>query len=202
MAIKNDLILDIAGVIATNLSPSYWKKLSDDTNTPYEMLTQFKRDMREDLWTGKIAEEEFWNQICIKFPEINREKAKDILISTITPLPSIKEIPIWNKYANIHLLSNHRIEWIQSIIMPIEQHVSSITISSQVGYCKPNRKIYALVNEKLSGKNNVWFVDDQEKNFKEAKSLGWNTLLADGKGEWLNKIIPILKTQKNIDNDR
>jgi FMN phosphatase YigB (HAD superfamily) len=197
MAIKNELILDIAGVLATNFSPFFWKELSDDTNTPYEMLVQFKREMREELWTGKVAEEEFWNQLCKKFPKIKREKAKDILISNITPLPSIKEVPMWSKYANIHLLSNHRIEWIQSIIMPIEKHVSSITISSQVGFCKPNPEIYTLVNARLSDRNNVWFVDDQDNNFKEAKLLGWNTLLADEKGEWVNRIIPLLSTHKN-----
>lgn len=196
MANNNELILDIAGVLATNFSPYFWQELSDETNTPYEMLVQFKKEIRQDLWTGNVAEEEFWNQLCKKFPAIKRGKAKDILISNITPLQSIKEVPMWSKYANIHLLSNHRIEWIQSIIKPIERHVSSITISSQVGYCKPNQEIYTLVNAKLSNENNVWFVDDQDKNFKEAKLLGWNTLLADEKGEWVNRIIPLLSTAK------
>lgn len=194
MAMKNELILDIAGVLATNFSPSFWSKLSDDTNIPFEILAQFKREIRENLWTGKIEEEEFWNQICNKYPVINIKKAKDLLISSITPLPAIKEIPIWSKYVNIHLLSNHRIEWIQSIIMPIEKHISSVTISSQVGCCKPNREIYTLVNARLTNKNNVWFVDDQIKNLKEAKLLGWNTLLADEEGEWINKITPILNS--------
>jgi putative hydrolase of the HAD superfamily len=196
MAIDNELILDIAGVLATNFSPFFWQELSDESSAPYEMLVQFKKEIRQDLWTGKVPEEEFWNQLCKKFPAIKRQKAKDILISNITPLPSIKEVPTWSKYANIHLLSNHRIEWIQSIIKPIEKYVSSITISSQVGYCKPNPEIYTLVNAKLSNKVNVWFVDDQDKNFKEAKLLNWNTLLADEKGEWINRIIPLLSVAK------
>jgi putative hydrolase of the HAD superfamily len=28
----------------------------------------------------------------------------------------------------------------------------------------------------------------KEKNLKEARNLGWNTLLADEKGEWIKKV--------------
>jgi putative hydrolase of the HAD superfamily len=34
----------------------------------------------------------------------------------------------------------------------------------------------------------VVFVDDQEKNLVEARNLGWNTLLADDKGEWIKNV--------------
>ncbi|MCC3377260.1 hypothetical protein [Cohnella sp. REN36] len=30
----------------------------------------------------------------------------------------------------------------------------------------------------------VLFVDDQEKNLASARSLGWNTMLADDQGDW------------------
>lgn len=150
--------------------------------------------MREELWTGKISEEKFWTQICKGFPTIKIDSAKAILISYIKSLPALKEVATWSKYANIHLLSNHRIEWIQPIVKPIESYVSSITISSQVGYCKPNPEIYALVKMQLCNESNVLFVDDQEKNFKEARVLGWNTLLADENGDWIERIIPLLST--------
>jgi len=197
VTIKNELILDIAGVLATNFSPSFWRELSIETDTPYEALLQFKREIRDDLWTGKVAEEEFWNQLCKRVPTIKRETAKEILFSNITPLPSIQEIPVWSQYANIHLLSNHRIEWIEAIILPIEKYLSSVTISSQVGYCKPNPEIYTLINARLSDERHVWYVDDQDKNFKEAKLLGWNTVLADEKGEWVNLITRLLSTPTN-----
>lgn len=130
----------------------------------------------------------------MKFPTINIDKAKEILISNIRPLPAIEKLQTWSKYANIHLLSNHRIEWIQSILKPIEPYVRSITISSQVGHCKPNPEIYAFVHDRLSHQGDIWFVDDQDKNFNEAKLLGWNTLLADENGDWIHKITSLLST--------
>lgn len=138
----------------------------------------------------------FWTQICEQFPTINRDRAKAILISHIKSLPAIKEIATWSKYANIHLLSNHRLEWIQPIVKPIESYVSSITISSQVGYRKPNPEIYTLVKMQLSNESHVLFIDDQENNFKEARVLGWNVLLADENGDWLDRIMPLLSTTK------
>lgn len=189
---KKELILDVAGVLVTNFSPLFWQELSEESNTPYEELFQFRKEMREELWTGKIPVEGFWIQLCRKFPAINRDKAKEILISNIRPLPGIEKVKTWSKYVNIHLLSNHRIEWVQSILKPIEPYVRSITISSQVGYCKPNPEIYALVHAQLTLRENIWFVDDQDKNFSEAKLLGWNTLLADENGDWVHKITSLL----------
>ncbi|TXK84197.1 HAD-IA family hydrolase [Paenibacillus sp. N3.4] len=192
MAIKKELILDFAGVLATNFSPFFWQELSEESKTSYEMLVQFKKEIREELWTGKVSEGEFWAQLCKQFPAIKRDKAKAILISNIKPLPAIREVATWSEYANIHIVSNHRIEWIQPIIKPIESYVRSITISSQVGYCKPESEIFTLVKMQLSNECNVLFVDDQEKNFKEAKELGWNTLLADENGNWIERIIPLI----------
>ncbi|GGG79626.1 hypothetical protein [Paenibacillus radicis (ex Gao et al. 2016)] len=197
MTRKYELILDIAGVLAANFSPFFWRKLSEDYDVPYDRLTRFKKEIREELWTGKLAEAEFWELLCKHFPAIHREQAKDVLLSTITPLPAIQKVPEWSQYANIHLLSNHRIEWIRPIIDPIKKHLSSITLSSQTGYCKPNPQIYKLVHNKLHHSNNVWFVDDQNKNFKEASWLGWNTRLADENGEWIHDITQLLTTDTN-----
>jgi putative hydrolase of the HAD superfamily len=194
MAIKNELILDVAGVLATNFSPLFWEELSEESETPYELLVQFQNEYRVKLWTGKVTEEVFWTQLCEHFPTIKREKAKAMLISNIKPLPAIKEVATWSKFAHIHLLSNHRIEWIQHILKPIQNYVSSITISSQVGCCKPNPEIYTLVKTQLTNERNILFVDDQEKNFKVAKVLGWNTLLADENGGWIDRVMPLLLT--------
>jgi HAD superfamily hydrolase (TIGR01509 family) len=67
-----------------------------------------------------------------------------------------------------------------------------VTISSLVGYCKPDPEIYTIVKRKLNNQGNTLFIDDQEKNFKQAKVLGWNTLLADENGDWVDRILPFL----------
>lgn len=165
MTQKRELILDVAGVIATNFSPYFWRDLSNQAGTTYDEMEKCKRSIREDLWTGKISEDEFWTLLSERFPAIKIENAQIVLLSYIKPLPAMKELPKWSEYANIHLLSNHRIEWINH---------------------------NAVVKEKLSNKENVLFVDDQEKNFREAKRIGWDTVMADEKGNWIHKIMPRL----------
>jgi putative hydrolase of the HAD superfamily len=142
MASKPQLILDIAGVLATNFSPLFWQNLSLKSGIPNDDLVQFKKNIREELWTGKITEEEFWTRLGEQFPSIDIDNARLMLHPNIQPLPAIEEVPIWSQFANIHLLSNHRIEWIEPILNPIQDYVKSITISSQVVCCKPQPYIY------------------------------------------------------------
>jgi putative hydrolase of the HAD superfamily len=195
MTVKPDLILDIAGVLATNFSPYFWQELSEKSDIEYERLIGFKREIREELWSGKISEEEFWRRLCSEFPSINEEDARLLLRSQINPLSALKELPKWSQFANIHLLSNHRAEWIAHIIRPIQKYLKSATISNEVHACKPSPEIYSVVRTHLSGEGSVLFVDDQEKNFKEARALGWTTLFADEQGDWMSRVEPLLTEQ-------
>ncbi|GAE37502.1 HAD-IA family hydrolase [Halalkalibacter akibai] len=188
MSQKTNLVLDIAGVIATNFSPIFWECLSLRFEVSYDDLIKFRKEVREQLWTGKITDEEFWDKLIERFPTIDKEYAVTKLLSVIKPLPALEEIPLWSNYANIHLLSNHRIEWVEHIIRPVEVYIKSITISGEVGFCKPQVDIYLKVNSYLNGNENVLFVDDQEKNLIEARNLGWNTLLADDKYKWIKNV--------------
>ncbi|WP_394186202.1 HAD family hydrolase [Metabacillus halosaccharovorans] len=130
-----------------------------------------------------------------RFPTIDGSYAKKKLLSVIKPLPALEELPLWSWFANIHLLSNHRIEWIKHIIRPVENSIKSITISCDVGLCKPQVGIYVVVNSKISSEGKAIFIDDQEKNLIVARNLGWNTILADDKGKWIEKVTQILVWQ-------
>jgi len=188
MSQKIDLILDIAGVIATNFSPIFWRDLSIKFGVVNDDLIKFRNEIRTDLWTGKIDEQEFWERFLKKFPIIDKEYAKAKLLAVIQPLPACAEIPKWSKFANIHLLSNHRLEWVNHIIIPIEDYIKSVTISSTIGFCKPQFEIYLKVNSHLDNHHSVLFVDDQEKNLIQAQNLGWSTLLADKEGKWIEQV--------------
>lgn len=188
----NHLILDVAGVLATNFSPLFWQELSDRYAVPYQELVRFKKEARADLWTGSISEEAFWSRLCGAFPSIDGGEAKVVLLAHIRPLPAALKVPVWSKYATIHLLSNHRLEWIQPVLQPILPFISGITVSSLAGCCKPGPEIYELVHAGLGRRDKVWFVDDQERNFKEAKRLGWHTLSADPNGDWVRTVDSLL----------
>ncbi|MFD2611488.1 HAD family hydrolase [Paenibacillus gansuensis] len=157
-------------------------------NVAYDELAKFKHEVRKELWTGKMNEQEFWAMLLERFPTVNAEYAAGKLISEIKPMPCLEEIPNWSKIANIHLLSNHRTEWISHIIDPVKNYITSITISDETGFCKPEMDIYLIVHSKLFNRDHVLFVDDQEKNLVQARNLGWNTLLADEKGEWIKAV--------------
>ena len=160
---KPNLVLDIAGVIATNFSPIFWKDISTKFGVSYDNLLKFRTNIREELWSGKINEQEFWDKLVGSFPTIDQRYATNKLLSLIKPLPAYEEIAMWSTYSNIHLLSNHRREWIKHIIRPVENYITSTTISSDVGTCKPEGNIYLRVNSEFKSNANVIFVDDQEK---------------------------------------
>jgi putative hydrolase of the HAD superfamily len=188
MSFKPDIVLDIAGVIATNFTPRFWNDLVRKYEISYDELIMFRKHIRQELWTGEISEDEFCVRLKKEFVNIDLVYSKSLLRSLITPLPAIEEIPNWSRLANIHLLSNHRLEWIRHIIYPIQEYIESITISGEVGYCKPQRDIYLIVNNLVGEERRVLFIDDQIKNLKEASNLGWKTLIADERGEWIKKV--------------
>ncbi|GMK43115.1 hypothetical protein PghCCS26_02420 [Paenibacillus glycanilyticus] len=188
MKLKPELVLDAAGVIATNFSPRFWQELVWRYGLSYDKLVQFKQEIRVSLWTGVISEDEFWDEICSRFPAMDRDEARIQLLSQITPLPAADQIPRWSEHAHIHLLSNHRSEWLEPIFEPLRPYLRSITISSTAGCCKPNAPIYEQVEQHFESRASVLFVDDQEKNFKEPELRGWTNVLADEQGDWVNRV--------------
>ncbi len=56
-----------------------------------------------------------------------------------------------------------------------------VWLSFDIGYSKPDEKIYEFVERdcKISP-NNILFIDDSEENIITAKKRGWNVCLADG----------------------
>lgn len=192
MTTKSELILDIGGVLATNIPSLFWQELSTVSKNSHEAILKIKNEIREELWTGSITLKEYWSRFSEQFPTIESEMAQKMILSYIKPLPAIQEIPKWSQVANIHILSNHRIEWIQPILNMIQNHIKTVTVSSEVGSLKPHAEIYSVVHSKLQSEKNILFVDDIENNLDEAKALGWNTLLADEKGNWIQKVLPHL----------
>ncbi|WP_191797496.1 HAD family hydrolase [Paenibacillus gallinarum] len=71
-------------------------------------------------------------------------------------------------------------------------YIKSLTISSEVGLCKPDPKIYEFVHKKLNPNGHVWYIDDQEKNLKPAQERLWNTYIADQNGNWIEHVNGLL----------
>lgn len=190
---KPQLILDIGGVLLSNLSPQFWQELTAVTTISYSELTaRYKTHMSKPLWSGHITEHQFWDWLCEQCSTIDRHNAHALLQANLKPLPALNFLQEWSRIADIHLLSNHRMEWISPHLADVRHFITSMTISSTVGATKPNPDIYKIAAAHLNPKQRILFIDDLESNLMEGSRLGWHTLIADGEGKWLEQVIPQL----------
>jgi HAD superfamily hydrolase (TIGR01509 family) len=190
---RAQLVLDLGGVLVTNLSPLFWQQLANHSKVLYEeMVSRYKQDVRESLWSGAITEDDFWNWLSGSFSTVDGKAARELLHANLTPLPALRELAQWSQAADIHLLSNHRTEWVAPILAEIQPYLKSVTISSSIGFRKPHPRIYDAVAQNLTANQMILFVDDQRKNLEQASRLGWKTMLADENGDWIAKVTNII----------
>ncbi|MBP3964677.1 HAD-IA family hydrolase [Paenibacillus lignilyticus] len=186
---RSQLVLDVGGVLLSNFTPEFWEEVAGRANVSFDTLrTAFKRDLREDLWTGRVDEQTFWRWLEEQDLGLDTQLAQVGMSNHLKPLPAFYRIPAWSSYADIHLLSNHRHEWIAPLLEPIRSHLASVTISSEAGCCKPDLSIYRLVSSQIKQAAGILFVDDAERNLKAARELEWETLLADRDGVWVEQV--------------
>ncbi|CAM4272374.1 putative hydrolase of the HAD superfamily [Paenibacillus endophyticus] len=191
---KPQLVLDIGGVLATNLSPLLWQLLAIEAAVSEEHLySAYKREISESLWRGHLSEEQFWEWIISHVPTLNKVQGRAFVDMSLKPLPALAYIPEWQQLADIHILSNHLSAWVDPLLSTIRPFLNTITISSQIALKKPDPSIFESVISLLPLGSPVLFVDDQQTNLKQAVSHGWRTLLADDEGHWMNQVSMQLK---------
>lgn len=194
--VKPQLVMDAAGVLVTNFSPFFWRKMEAAQGGEMErgaLKQRFKREVRERLWSGGMTEEAFWAWLAEQCPAVETKDARAWLSDLLQPLPALRHVKAWSRYADVHLLSNHRSEWIISLLEPIRPYTKSMTISSEAGLCKPDFRIFELAESRMAGGRTVLYVDDQAKNLAPASRMGWKTLLADKEGKWMELLTGYLR---------
>ncbi|MNY33462.1 hypothetical protein D3C86_1677420 [compost metagenome] len=152
---------------------------------------QFRNEIRERLWTGQITEAEYFHWLRQKFlvsTAANHAYDRSGILKHLKLLPAAAYLEVWSRQADIHLLSNHRAEWLSNLLSPYTPYIKSITISSSIGVCKPDLAIYKHVQTRLDNELLVIYVDDQDDNLLPARDLGWHTLRADPKGQWIETL--------------
>nr|WP_186445903.1 HAD-IA family hydrolase [Paenibacillus cremeus] len=156
---------------------------------------RYKQEVRDKLWPGSMPEADFWRWLGEQAPAMGEALARRLLQDNLKPLPALDLLAGWSQVADIHLLSNHLSAWVAPGLASVQAYLRSITLSSQVGCCKPHPGIFEAAAAQLQGNGNgvILFVDDQEKNLQQAARLGWDTLLADPQGEWTDQVISRLE---------
>lgn len=193
-SVKVQLVLDVGGVLLSNLTPNFWTQLVERTGVDHaEIRARYKSEIRDDLWSGAVEEPQFWkwmNQYC---PSLTEEEGRSMIMDNLVPLASLERLVQWRQLADIHILSNHRTEWLDPKLASHAQHFTSMTVSSHAGSFKPNRSIYQHAAAAIGdAEGPILFVDDSASNLQQAESLGWSVLLADQAGEWLDKVEPTM----------
>ncbi|UOQ46766.1 HAD-IA family hydrolase [Gracilibacillus caseinilyticus] len=188
------LVLDVGGVLATDLD-HFWSELVKQAQVPYEAVRQkYRQDIREKLWQGHIEEHEFWNWLYKTFPTIEVDSLKEALANSLYTLEGMNHLNEWSRLADLHILSNHRSEWLLSLLDPIRPILHTITISSLVGAAKPDKTIYHHCMAQLPSDKTVLFVDNKQENLEPAKAIGWHTIHAKPDQHWINQVTDFLHT--------
>ncbi|MED5017335.1 HAD family hydrolase [Paenibacillus chibensis] len=183
------LVLDLAGVLIGNLTPVFWEAVAARSNIQAgDIKKRFKRELRENLWTGRVGAQDFWTWLDDSYAGLERTELQSALQEALRPLPAWNRLKDWQRSADIHLLSNHCSEWVEPMLEEVKPFIKSVTISSEAGCCKPDLAIFRRAETFMPKRAQVVYVDDQEKNLIVGRILGWDTLLADVNHDWMNKI--------------
>src|SRR5690606_23154054 len=115
------------------------------------------------------------------------------IATSLLPLASLQFIGDWSQSTSIHLMSNHRTEWLQPILKNDLSYFTSVHISDKVGYKKPDLSFFQHVQQYFKPNEHILFVDDTTSNLLTAESLGWQTLRGDESGRWATVVSNLLK---------
>jgi hypothetical protein len=157
---RPQLMLDIGGVLFTNLSPRFWILVAQEAGVGHETLyRQYKGEISAKLWIGEISEDQFWGWLLAFSPKLDLLKAKQIFADCLIPLPALARLPQWGRIADVHLLSNHLLSWVAPLLQPVQASLSHILVSSEIGWKKPQRELFAHAAALLPPHCPVLFVD-------------------------------------------
>jgi len=177
------VIFDLSGVIVSRIN-GIGKMLEPKLNLKSEEIhSRIKAEEFQDFVRGKISEEEYWSKIISKNGwETDINVLKNASRKNFREIKGTKEIiiKIREKGIRLGLLSAHTKEWVCYLREKFgyEKFFHSALYSYQVGYTKPNRKLYETILKKIGVESaQCVYIDDKEKYLRPAKELGMKTIL-------------------------
>jgi putative hydrolase of the HAD superfamily len=169
---KPQLVLDVGNVLFSDLE-AFWRALADLAGAPLdEIRARYRSEMRVPLWTGRAPEPDFWSWLAGAWPGLDIAEARRALADSIKPLPALDCIPAWSALADLHILSNHRAEWIRPALRHVLPWFAGVTISSEAGFAKPDPEICAAAAANMPSGAPALFVDDKPDNLRSRNRSG------------------------------
>ena len=172
------IIFDVMGVIF---------EVSDDTNDLLVPYIQKRKDMIStekinEMYTkaslGKISSFDLWNEFGFddQYPEIERDYLDTCLRIDPEFMGITKKLA---KNYSLAILSNDVKEWSNYLRgkFDLNRLFKVIIISGEVGYRKPDKRIYNILLDKIqSPPSDCVFVDGRCKNLRPASEIGIKTI--------------------------
>jgi len=155
------------------------KRISFDTGfTEEEVRSHFRGSKREDLFVGKLSEEEYWSLVIKEGQyELPLEYFRKVIRENFVPLNGTQEILFELKQQGypLGLLSDHAREWISYIEGKYRfmQAFDGRCYSFECGYTKRSKESFVYAIKELGFiPERTMFIDDHHWNLEVAHSVG------------------------------
>lgn len=178
------IYFDFGGVLIDY--SSVFRKVCSDFNLNFEDYLNFYLSFQDDLSLGKLTTNEFWEK-CIEEYNLNDTEKYDFIKWRIFDFKIIRPISdliysLENKI-DIGIISNIGSgTWETAFKYKMVPNINykKVYLSYKLKMKKPGSDIYEKIGkESLVGSSEILFVDDQERNLKIPRSMGWKTVLFD-----------------------
>jgi epoxide hydrolase-like predicted phosphatase len=189
------IIFDLGGVLMTDVP---LKEIAGDLSKRFTLPAEkiwtylYPSEPWELLTLGKITEDEYWDdflkaskiseklEVRSEKSEVRSQKLKKELKkkvrSSLYPLEhTLRIISLLKDHYKLAILSNHSKEWSGYMRQKFDLFKSfdPLIFSCDVGFRKPDPKIYEIALEKLKcDPEECIFIDDKKRNSDGAEKLG------------------------------
>jgi putative hydrolase of the HAD superfamily len=171
------VIFDVGGVLYENIQEFFLPDLArrHGLDPDHVLSLGYKHGAAWGL--GQATEEEYWRGILTD-AGLGHHLLAGLVAETVDYVRSIPET--WElirdlpSYLRLGILSNTTWEWVARLrdVEDWEGRFDPIVLSCDVGSCKPDPAIYALLLQRLGlPGEQVLFVDDREDNLAAAEEL-------------------------------
>ncbi|MBU1000292.1 HAD family phosphatase [Patescibacteria group bacterium] len=174
------IIFDLSDVYLEGIIGShkyFEKKLDIPVSGEY-----FYNEGFEKFMFGQITEDEYWRSVIkTNLWDIPVGELKNAARKNFTEIKGTREIieKLKKEDYTLILLSNHGKEWVEYCERKYSYHklFKHVIYSFQVGFTKPNKRIFLLTLKKLQVKpQECLFIDDYINNIITAEKLGFNVI--------------------------
>ncbi|MEU8151929.1 hypothetical protein [Nonomuraea sp. NPDC048901] len=190
------MILDAGDVLIADAMPGVFADMAADAGAidATQSLIEKHISVSRQLWGGEMSETAYWEHLAQALGTREDGHWRGLLATRLRPLVHPRVLRQWAECVDLVLLSNHRTEWLIPAMSGAGylEHFTQLVISDSVGFVKPDREIFELVNPP---KGRALFVDDREFNLTVGRSLGWRTVAGAPDGRWVGKVSALLGVQ-------